>query len=141
MNVTELPALAPTVTARSSDAAMGTVAISGLDNPATVRPGERIILQAQPKEGYRLDTWTDQYGRIVSREANYSFIPVETGTFTANFAKDSSSDIKKKNLPLAQGTPQIYDLSGKLHGAADSPLPAGLYIEKTGNTTRKVLRK
>ena len=141
VNVTELPALAPTVTVVSSDAAMGTVAISGLDNPATVRPGERIILQAQPKEGYRLDTWTDQYDRIVSREANYSFIPVETGTFTANFAKDSSSDIKKKNLPLAQGNPQIYDLSGRLHGAADSPLPAGVYIEKTDNATRKVLRK
>ena len=120
---------------------MGTVAISGLDNPATVRPGERIILQAQPNDGYRLDTWTDQYGRIVSREANYSFIPVETGTFTANFAKDTGSDIKKKTLQIAQGTPKVYDLSGNLQDAADNSLPPGVYIEKTGNAARKVLRK
>lgn len=88
VNVTRIPAYACTVEAVSADETKGTVAISGLSNPAVVIPGDRIILQAQSKAGYKLDCWEDEHGRRVSTDANFSFIPAESGKFTARFAVD-----------------------------------------------------
>ena len=88
VDVTEKPLGSCTVEVKSSSDAQGTVTISGLGNPATVESGDRIILQAQNQTGFQFVKWTDKYGRTVSTESNYSFVPMENGTFTAHFVKE-----------------------------------------------------
>lgn len=76
-----------TIRVISSDNEGGTVTISGLGNPATIISGDRIILQAQPRKGYRFEYWKDEEGNIVTTETNYSFIPSRNGIFKACFKK------------------------------------------------------
>ncbi|MBP3470640.1 MAG: alpha-N-acetylglucosaminidase [Paraprevotella sp.] len=85
LNVTEHAASTSVIRVQSNNDKAGTATISGVGDEATVQPGERIILQAQPQNGYVFVKWTDEYDRTVSTEANYSFIPAESGTFTAHF--------------------------------------------------------
>lgn len=87
LDVTEHPSESPVISVKANDEKQGTVAISGLSNPAVVTPGDRIILQAQPSTGYLFEKWVDKYERIVGTEVNYSFVPVESGTFTAYFRR------------------------------------------------------
>ncbi|MEG1860457.1 MAG: alpha-N-acetylglucosaminidase [Bacteroidaceae bacterium] len=87
LNVTDLPSTPPTIQVATNNAAMGTVDINGMGNPSTVTIGSTVILQAQPSTGYSFDKWVDQYGRTVSTNQNYSFIPTESGLFTAYFKK------------------------------------------------------
>lgn len=87
-NVTELPEKASKIAVVSTSPEQGTVAISGLGTNVSVQPGDRIILQAQPQGGYALDYWEDNFGNKVSNESNYSFVPVESGTYTAHFKKN-----------------------------------------------------
>lgn len=85
LDVTEHAGTLTVIRVRSNNEKAGTVTISGSGDEAVAQPGERIILQAQPQNGYRFEKWTDEYGRIVSTDANYSFVPAESGTFTAHF--------------------------------------------------------
>lgn len=85
INVTELPDFPLTLQAQSGQPNRGTATISGAGDKAVVQPGESIILQAQPQSGYAFLHWTDPNGKVVSTEANYSFVPIENGTYTAHF--------------------------------------------------------
>ncbi|MCM1108058.1 MAG: alpha-N-acetylglucosaminidase C-terminal domain-containing protein [Clostridium sp.] len=85
VNVTEHAATPVQIQAKSANELAGTATISGRGDETLAQPGERIILQAQPQNGYRFDHWEDEYGRTVSTEANYSFVPAESGVFTAYF--------------------------------------------------------
>lgn len=151
VNVTEFPAYATTIEVKSNDIKEGTVTISGLGNKATVQPGERITLQAQPQTGYRFQKWVDIHGRVVSNEANYSFIPVENGLFTALFYSETGvetqniSDVEIKILDgkiivESQESYKVYELSG-VPIPPQTPLNTGVYLVEVGHKIYKVLVK
>ncbi len=90
LNVTELPSTECSVTVASADETKGSayIATNGATQTtqATAQPGESLRLVAEPQAGYTFNRWTDVYGRALSTEAEYDFVPAESGTLTASFS-------------------------------------------------------
>lgn len=78
-----------TVTVKSEDPAKGVVDANGQPDTYTYAAGEEVVLRCYPAQGYRLDFWTDAYGRKVPADwtdGNFlRFHAPEHGTYTAHF--------------------------------------------------------
>lgn len=80
---------AVTVTVQSSNTERGTVDANGQPNTYTYPVGEQVILRAYPKDGYKIDYWQDQNGRVLPKEwmeeNNIKFMPYDNATISAVF--------------------------------------------------------
>lgn len=89
VNVTAQAATACTISVTCNDGTRGTVDANGQPETYTYGVGDEIVLRAYPAEGYEVESWTDQYGRVVPdswRDGNFlRFRAPESGTYTANF--------------------------------------------------------
>jgi len=83
----------------------GTVSSAGKD-PS---PGETVELHATANDGFIFVNWTNEYGEVVSMDADYSFTFQSTCTLTANFKRPLT--ITAKN--------QEYVYNGKQQGEGD----------------------
>ena len=81
---------AVTVTVQSSNTERGTVDANGQPDTYTYPVGEQVILRAYPKDGYKIDYWQDQNGRVLPKEwmdgNNIKFYPYDNATISAVFA-------------------------------------------------------
>lgn len=84
----------------------GTVEGAGKD-PS---PGGTVELHATAKDGYVFVNWTDEYEKVVSTDADYSFTFQSTCTLTANFKRPLTITAK----------PQTYTYNGKQQGEGDT---------------------
>lgn len=86
-----------TVTVKSSDKDKGTVDANGQPETFTYKVGEDIVLRCYPSTGYKIDYWTDQYGRKVPESwvngNSIRFKASESGTYTAFFSKDLGNEL------------------------------------------------
>lgn len=85
---------AVTVTVQSSNTERGTVDANGQPNTYTYSVGEQVILRAYPKDGYKIDYWQDQNGRVLPKEwmeeNNIKFMPYDNATISAVFTYASA---------------------------------------------------
>ncbi len=73
-----------TVSAKSADAAQGSVSIDG-SSTASVTNTDEVTMKAEPASGYDFLNWTDASGNVVSTESEYTYYGAEAASFTANF--------------------------------------------------------
>lgn len=89
VNVTTQATTACTISVTCNDGTRGTVDANGQPETYTYGVGDEIVLRAYPGDGYEVESWTDQYGRVVPdswRDGNFlRFRAPESGTYTANF--------------------------------------------------------
>ena len=94
VNVESPAQKAVTITVQSANAERGTVDANGQPDTFTYPVGQQIILRAYPKEGFKIDYWQDQNGRVLPKEwmeeNNIKFLPYDNATITAVFAYTSS---------------------------------------------------
>ena len=81
---------AVTVTVQSSNTERGTGDANGPPDSDTDPVGAQVILRAYPKDGYKIDYWQDQNGRVLPKEwmdgNNIKFYPYDNATISAVFA-------------------------------------------------------
>ena len=85
----------------------GTVSGAGVVNPA---PGETVTLHATANGGFVFVNWTDEDGKVVSTDADYSFTFQSTCTLTANFKRPLTITAKD----------QTYTFNGEQQGVGDT---------------------
>ena len=72
-----------TVTAAAGE---GCLSVSG---SGTYLPGASATVSAEPAEGYRFLSWTDETGAVLSTDASYTFTVTADCLLTANFERSS----------------------------------------------------
>ena len=87
----------------------GTATIDGKSS-TTVAAGSSVTLTATPNDGYIFDCWYSG-GRFVSLEAKYTFTPTASGTYNAQFVKETDTPVTYKITatasPAAGGTATV----------------------------------
>lgn len=121
------PARKPvTVTVQSSNADRGSVDANGQPDTYTYPVGEQVILRAYPKEGFKIDCWQDQYGRVLPRswmeENMIKFHPYGDATISAVFAHASSLTYGDWSFGYDMIDDQIYINGVNQSGAGDLDL-------------------
>ena len=90
VNVKSPAQKAVTVTVQSSNTDRGTVDANGQPDTHSYPVGEQIILRSYPKEGFKIDHWQDQNGRVLPKEwmeeNNIKFYPYDNATISAVFS-------------------------------------------------------
>lgn len=94
VNVVSAATKAVTVTVKSGDTGRGTVDANGQPDTYTYKVNEDVVLRAYPVDGYKIEHWVDDKGRVLPKEwmeeNNIRFKPYADATITAVFVPVTS---------------------------------------------------